>query len=118
MTVELEIYDVGEAVAASGSSKQSSIVATYDELVAVFGKDANIGSSDKATTEFRVEIIVRNLEFDMEDIVMSTIYDWKEESPDTCRTGEYTWNVGGFGNEAAWYIQDLLDEYRQQQIAA
>jgi len=117
MTVELEIYDVGEAVAASGSSKQSSIVATYDELVAVFGEDANIGSSDKVTTEFRVEILVRDLELEVEDIVMSTIYDWKEESPDAC-TGEYTWHVGGFGNEAAWYIQDLLDEYRQQQIAA
>ena len=47
MTVELEIYDVGKSVAASGSSKQSSIVATYDELVAVFGEDANIGSSDR-----------------------------------------------------------------------
>ena len=118
MTVELEIYDVGEAVAASGSSKQSSIVATYDELVAVFGEDANIGSSDKVTTEFRVEILVRDLKLEVEDIVMSTIYDWKEESPNTCRTGEYPWHVGGFSNEAAWYIQDLLDEYRQQHIAA
>ena len=118
MTVELEIYDVGEAVDASGSSKQSSIVATYDELVAVFGKNANIGPSDKVTTEFRVEILVRDLKLEVEDIVMSTINDWKEESPDTCRTGEYTWNVGGFSNEAAWYIQDLLDEYRQQHIAA
>ena len=43
---------------------------------------------------------------------MSTIYDWKEESPNTCRTGEYPWHVGGFSNEAAWYIQDLLDAYR------
>ena len=65
MTVELEIYDVGKSVAASGSSKQSSIVATYDELVAVFGEDANIGSSDKVPQSFvqRFLFVILNLKW-------------------------------------------------------
>jgi hypothetical protein len=44
-----------------------------------------------------------------EDYVKGAIYSWKT---DKIPQQIFTWNVGGYGQEAVWYAQDLLDAYR------
>lgn len=112
MELELEIESTGNDVRASGTSLQGYVKATYEELEAVFGE--NIGSSDKTWNEFRADILVRDFDLETEDMVTATIYDWKESSPETARTGVYEWHVGGYCIDASWYVQDLLDAHRNK----
>lgn len=79
----------------NGTSLQGYVTATYDELVAVFGKDG--GSGDKVTAEWV-------LQFD--DGTVATIYDWKQyETP----TGLYDWHVGGNKRTVVALVQQALD---------
>jgi hypothetical protein len=110
---QVQILEVGDTVEATGTSLQGHVNATYEELVAVF--DENLGSSDKVFNEFRGEISVYDPELDCYDVYTVTLYDWKEASPLTARTGTYRWHVGGFNADAPYLLEDALEVYRKEQ---
>jgi hypothetical protein len=117
----VEINDTGSSVSIGGSSLKGYINATYEELQAVFGSDiGNLPSDDiiglalpkddKVSSEFRFDCTVRYEDNpDEEEYVKGAIYSWKT---DKIPQQIFTWNVGGYGQEAVWYAQDLLDAYR------
>ena len=108
---QVEVLEVGNFVEATGTSLQGYVNATYEELVAVFGED--IGPSDKVFNEFRGEISVYDPEFECWNIYTVTLYDWKEDSPYTARTGTYRWHVGGYNADAPYLVEDALEVYRK-----
>ena len=105
------IFDSGDTVDAVGTSLQGYVMATYAELEAVFGE--NLGPSDKVFNEFRGEILVWNDVMETEDVYTVTLYDWKEYSPLTARTGTYRWHVGGLCADAPYLVEDILEDYRR-----
>ena len=111
---QVQILEVGDTVEATGTSLQGYVMATYAELEAVFSK--NLGSSDKVFNEFRGEISVYDPEFECWDIYTVTLYDWKEYSPYTARTGTYRWHVGGYNADAPYLVEDALEDYRRNNL--
>ena len=94
----------------NGTHLQGHISATYDALVERFGEPAydsvKDGLSDKIYTEW-------TLEFENEegDWIVATIYDWKEDSPYTSRSGApYNWHIGGKSYEAVEAVYDYAKE--------
>ena len=108
---QVEVLEVGNTVDAVGTSLQGYVMATYAELEAVFGE--NLGPSDKVFNEFRGEITVYNPVLDCYDDHTVTLYDWKEDSPYTARTGTYRWHVGGYNADAPYLVEDALEDYRK-----
>ena len=49
----------------------------------------------------------------MSYIYTVTLYDWKEDSPYTARTGTYRWHVGGYNADAPYLVEDALEDYRK-----
>ena len=83
----------------NGSHLQGYIVATYDDLVQVFGASSygpDDTGGDKVTCEW-------NLKF--RDGTVATIYDWKEVY--TPR-GEYRWHIGGLNQAAVDRIHEAM----------
>jgi hypothetical protein len=111
--IEVQVLEVGNFVEATGTSLQGYVMATNAELEAVFGE--NLGPSDKVFNEFRGEIAVYDPELDCYDAYTVTLYDWKEASPYTARTGTYRWHVGGYNADAPYLVEDALEVYRKEQ---
>ena len=110
--MKIEVMETGQDVESVGSSLQGYVVATYDELVAVFDDSIGCSSDGKVFNEFRGDISVWDSEYECWDAHTVTLYDWKEESPFTALNGEYRWHVGGFCSEAPYYVEDVLEAYR------
>ena len=108
---EVEVLESGNFVEATGTSLQGYVNAAYEELVALFNE--NLGPSDKVFNEFRGEISVYSPEEKCHDIYTVTLYDWKEDSPLTARTGTYRWHVGGLCADAPYLVEDVLEDYRR-----
>ena len=85
-----------------GSCLRGHITATYDALVAAFGKP-NIEPSDKVWNEWSIRFS------DDDDDIYATIYDWKEEGAYDSHVGEYRWHIGGQYLSASWYVSDVLN---------
>ena len=99
--------------AKAGTHLQGHFTATYDELVAAFGEPTYMaerdGGFDKVWTEWNLEFRVPDEDGDF-DYVTATIYDWKEESPFTSRSGKaYTWHIGGFDWRAEQAVGDVFE---------
>ena len=92
----------------TGTSLQGYIEATYDDLVKAFGKPAydstEDGESDKVHTQW-------GLEFENEegDLIVATIYDWKEENAYNSRVGKYRWHIGGNSYDAVEAVTDYAE---------
>ena len=114
MMTEVSVFDCGDTVEATGTSLQGYVMATYAELEEVFGE--NLGPSDKVFNEFRGEILVWNDVMETEDVYTVTLYDWKEDSPLTARTGTYRWHVGGLCADAPYLVEDILEDYRRNNL--
>ena len=84
-----------------GTSLQGYIVASYDQLVDVFGEPdfgPNATDGDKITCEWVINL---------PEVGTATIYDWKEgETP----MSKHRWHVGGRSPSAAWAVQEIFDE--------
>jgi len=94
----------------SGTSLKGHIEANYHDLVEVFGEPKFMGDrdgfSDKVWTEW-------SLEFENEegDMIISTIYDWKEQGPFVSReAAKYRWHIGGNSGESAWAVDEYFKE--------
>ena len=102
----------------TGTSLQGYIKADYDDLVKAFGHPAynsvEHGESDKVHTQWALEF-----ENEEGDIVVATIYDWKEDSPFASRAGKYNWHIGGNSYEAVEAVYDYakLQEGTQGGVA-
>ena len=79
---------------------QGYITASYDTLVEVFG-EPTYGPEDsgdgKVSTEWEIGTV--------------RLYDWKEESADVCRQGEYKWHIGGMSDAAVAFVENELFEH-------
>lgn len=101
----------------AGSSLQGHFRATYDELVKAFGEPTyraeQDGGFDKVWTEWRLEFANGRKE-----PVYATIYDWKEDSPFTSRTGLYTWHIGGFDYRAEVCVGNVFEDSVKEPVHA
>jgi len=101
-----ELIDTNASI--TGTHLQGHIEASYDELVKAFGKpayDSTVdGESDKVHTQWE-------LEFENEDgdLVIATIYDWKEDSAFNSRVGKYNWHIGGNSYDAVSAVYDFAE---------
>ena len=92
----------------TGTSLQGYIEATYDDLVKAFGKPSydstEDGESDKVHTQWALEF-----ENEEGDLVVATIYDWKEENAYNSRVGKYRWHIGGNSYDAVEAVTDYAE---------
>ena len=92
----------------TGTSLQGYIEATYDDLVKAFGKPAydstEHGESDKVHTQWALEF-----ENEEGDLIVATIYDWKEENAYNSRVGKYKWHIGGNSYDAVEAVYDYAE---------
>ena len=96
-----------------GSSLMGYVTASYDKLVELFG-EPNCPYGDKTWNNwdlcFRVWDDDDSEDFD--DVYVS-IYDWKEMGPESSKSGEYQWHIGGFhgfDHPAHWLVTDLVQD--------
>ena len=92
----------------TGTSLQGYIEATYDDLVKAFGKPSydstEDGESDKVHTQWALEF-----ENEEGDLIVATIYDWKEDSAYNSRVGKYRWHIGGNSYDAVEAVYDYAE---------
>ena len=92
----------------TGTSLQGYIEATYDDLVKAFGKptydSTEDGESDKVHTQWALEF-----ENEEGDLIVATIYDWKEENAYNSRVGKYRWHIGGNSYDAVEAVTDYAE---------
>lgn len=91
-----------------GTSRQGEIVATYRELVELFGKPHDFFDDCKCDAEWYVEF---------DDGTVATIYNWKNGrnylGPDALPVEAITrWNVGGHNEKALDRVLDIYCHYR------
>ena len=96
----------------AGTSLRGKIVASFAELVEVFG-EPNIGASDKVFNEWAIEFRVPIEDDGMGDVddydtVDATIYDWKEPHGSVSHYGEYNWHIGGRGHHCVELVYEAL----------
>lgn len=96
----MKIKSINQDINISGTSLQGYFTATYNEVVAKFGKPDQ-GCDGKTTVEWFIKF---------EDGTVATIYDWKSESPMHYPDEPYEWHIGGFKSKAKEYIQALMAE--------
>ena len=98
----------------TGTSLQGHIEADFDDLVKAFGKPTydsiEDGPSDKVHTQWALEF-----EDEEGDLVVATIYDWKEDSPFASRVGTYNWHIGGNSYAAVEAVYDYAKAYESTQ---
>ena len=92
----------------TGTSLQGYIEATYDDLVKAFGEptfDSTRGDEgDKVHTQWALEF-----EDEEDNLVVATIYDWKEDSAYNSRVGKYKWHIGGNSYDAVEAVTDYAE---------
>ena len=92
----------------TGTSLQGYIEATYDDLVKAFGEptfDSTKGDEgDKVHTQWVLEF-----EDEEDNLVVATIYDWKEDSAYNSRVGKYKWHIGGNSYDAVEAVTDYAE---------
>jgi len=92
----------------TGTSLQGYIEADYEDLVKAFGEptfDSTKGDEgDKVHTQWALEF-----EDEEDNLVVATIYDWKEENPYTSRSGKYRWHIGGNSYDAVEAVTDYAE---------
>ena len=103
-------YGPDDYVNPFGSSLMGYFKTTYDNLVEYFG-EPNCPPGDKTWNSWDLCFTVYDEDGEDSQDVYVSIYDWKEMGPESSRTGEYRWHIGGFhGKEhrADWMVSDLL----------
>lgn len=71
----------------NGTHLQGYIIASRNELTAVFGEPLDLGEGEKVTTEWQIVF---------PDDVVATIYDWKRYELGAPRHDEINdWHIGG-----------------------
>ena len=92
----------------TGTSLQGYIEADYEDLVKAFGEptfDSTRGDEgDKVHTQWALEF-----EDEEDNLVVATIYDWKEDSAYNSRVGKYKWHIGGNSYDAVEAVTDYTE---------
>jgi hypothetical protein len=105
-----------------GSSNMTSLqgyyVATYDELVSVFGEPTynTTSGDDKVDVEWDLEF----WDACTDSTVVATIYNWKDyDGGVRARSGvKYEWHIGGTGRNAVWAVEHILNEVLEPEAVA
>ena len=92
----------------TGTSLQGYIEADFDNLVKAFGEptfDSTKGDEgDKVHTQWALEF-----ENEEGDLIVATIYDWKEDNAYNSRVGKYKWHIGGNSYDAVEAVTDYAE---------
>lgn len=88
-------------VPTNGTSLKGYTIATYYELVELFGEPTQ-GDPAKTQAEWEIEF---------EDGTMATIYDWKMYGIPVEQIGE--WNIGGKDSQAVELVEQVIQAYRK-----
>ena len=113
----LEIENDESAYSPRGSSLQGYSNESYYTLVEVFGEPTHSTPSgdDKVNTEWVLSFKVIEKDAEHEDdweYVYATIYDWKEEGPQTARQAtQYRWHIGGENYMAEDVVSQAIKEH-------
>ena len=93
---------------ADGTYLQGTVIATYSELLKLFGQPRKFADS-KCQVEWSIRF---------EDNTEATVYDWKEDVP---ASEVREWHIGGKGLKAVWRVEEAIDALRANdavQVAA
>jgi len=92
----------------SGTSLKGHIRCDYHRLVQAFGKPNFNGDGYKTDAEWRIQFV------DGEEIITTTIYNWKngknycgDDAPDTKNIFE--WNIGGYDKRGVLLVHQIID---------
>lgn len=107
MSKTIELVESGETVDITGTSFCGYIKADYDSLVSLFGEPLGPSGDGNVSVEWDLEFLVHDEDFETEDYVTVTIYDWKESKTPY---GNHEWHVGGNSRESLYTVQDYLLE--------
>ncbi|MAV94660.1 MAG: hypothetical protein CMA31_03105 [Euryarchaeota archaeon] len=104
----MEIINIhsGDDVDVNGTSLMGHVTTNYSDLVEAFGEPTHTSGGDKVHIEWDVEFTVVD-EYRDENVIKATIYDWKLDAPEY---GEYRWHIGGHSGDAAFLVQDALEQ--------
>ena len=114
--IKFEVADDPGMSNVVGTSLKGTIKTSYSEIEEKFG-EPTIGpddrTGDKTTCEWHIEFHVPieddgmgDADPDDYDIVVATIYDWKNRETPMERT---MWHVGGKEREAEYLVSDVLE---------
>ena len=112
MLFDFKIIDVNERMI-SGTSLQGYVTENYSTLVEVFGEPTYTDASGdgKVHTEWELEFVVQEKGEEDTQVVLATIYDWKESSADVARQSlSYRWHIGGNSNDAVDVVKQAIKE--------
>jgi hypothetical protein len=114
--IKFEVADDPDMSNVSGTSLKGTIKTSYLDLEEKFGEPTigpNDRTGDKTTCEWHIEFHVPveddgmgDIDPNDYDIVVATIYDWKNRETPMERT---IWHIGGKGHEAEWLVSDVLE---------
>jgi hypothetical protein len=114
--IKFEVADDPAVSHVVGTSLKGTIKTSYGEIEDKFGEPTigpNDRTGDKTTCEWHIEFHVPIEDDGMGDtdpndydIVVATIYDWKNHETPMERT---IWHVGGKSHEAEWLVSDVLE---------
>lgn len=86
-----------DRIEVNGTSLMGKVVASYGELLSVFGEPLSDSSEDKVKAEWFIEF---------DDGIVGTIYDYKSSVAPQDNTN---WNVGGRNHKVVTMIQSVLN---------
>ena len=106
-------YGADDLFMGNGSSLMGYVTTSYANLVEYFGVP-NCPPGDKTWNNWDLcfRVYDKDDPEDSEDFYVS-LYDWKEMGPESSKSGEYQWHIGGFhGREhpAHWLVTDLVQD--------
>ena len=105
-------YDVYEGFLKGGSSRQSEVITTYDELKELFGKPSYTDADpyEKVSCEWILNVKVLDDFAEDEDdwsYEQVSVYAWKYGR---IPTEECQWNIGGFNYNAGDIVKTIIDK--------
>ena len=98
-----------------GSSNMTSLqgyyVATYDQLVSIFGEPTYNTTSGDDKVDAEWDLIFWH-EAPTVRTMAVTIYNWKDyDGGARARSGDkYEWHIGGHDRHAVWAVEHILNE--------
>lgn len=105
-------FETGTHIRVAGTKRVGTITTTYNHVVETFGEPTKTSQHGKTHVEWCIEFDVP-AEDDPEarDLIVATIYDYKEEGNPMKRPGDkITFLIGGHNIQAAYYVHLVLGE--------
>ena len=108
-------YDVYDGFNKNGSSRQSEVTATYDELKELFGTPSYTDADPYAKVSCEWVLNVKVLDEDDPYVESADDYQYEQVSVYAWKYGyipveETTWNIGGFDYNAGDIVKTIIEK--------